>query len=81
LILVRPVDQRADFGAEQLVDLSERRLGVLDRVVQHGCDDGGVVELQVGEDRRDFERMGEERIAGGALLRAMRDAWHRHRRG
>ena len=35
-------------------------------------DDGGVVELVLGEDRGDFERMGEIGVAGGALLLAMR---------
>ena len=33
--------------------------------------DGRVVELEVGEDAGDFERMGEVGIAVGALLRAM----------
>ena len=46
--------------------------GVLDRVVQQRRRDGGVVELQVGQDRGDFERMGEIGIARGALLLAMR---------
>jgi hypothetical protein len=50
-------DQMADLGAENLVDLGAGRLGVLDRVVQQGCDVRRVVELQVGEDRCDFERM------------------------
>jgi hypothetical protein len=36
---------------------------------RHG--DRGVVELQVGEDGGDFERVGEVRVARGALLRAM----------
>ena len=72
LQLGQALDQRADFGAEQLVDLGARRLGVLDGVVQQRGDDGGVVELEVGEDRRDFERVREIRIAGGAGLRAVR---------
>ncbi len=65
-------DQVADLTTEDLVDLRARRLGVLDRVVQQRCDDGRVVELQVGEDRGHFERMREVRIAGGARLLAMR---------
>ena len=72
LQLGQALDQRADLVAEQLVDLGARRLGVLDRVVQQRRDDRGVVELEVGEDRRDFERMGEIGIARGARLRAMR---------
>ena len=72
LQLGQAVDQRADIGAEHLVDLAARRGGILDRVVQQRGRDGGVVELQVGQDRGDFERMGKVRIARGALLLAMR---------
>ena len=71
LDLGQAVDERADLGAEDLVDLLERRLGVLDSVVQHGGRDGGVVELEVGEDGGDFEGMAEEqdrrRPASGAV--------------
>ena len=72
LQLGEPLDQRADLVAEDVVDLGARRLGILDGVVQQRRDDGGVVELEVGEDRRDFERMREIGIAGGARLRAVR---------
>ncbi len=72
LQLGQALDQRADFRSEDLVDLGPRRLGVLDRVVKQGGDDGRVVELQVGEDRRHFERVREIWIAGGAGLRAVR---------
>ena len=72
LQLGEPVDQRADLGAENLVDLGAGRGGILDRVVQQRRHDGGVVELEVGQDRGDFERMGEVRIARGARLRPMR---------
>ena len=65
-------DQRADFVPEHLVDFGAGRLGILDGVVQQRRDNGGVVELEVGEDRRDFERMRKIRIAGGAGLRAVR---------
>jgi hypothetical protein len=41
-------------------------------VVQQRGGDGRVVELQIGEDRGDFEGMGEVGIARGALLRAVR---------
>jgi len=67
LSLVRP-----DLRAERPVDVVAGDLGVFDRVVQHGRDDRGVVELELGQDRRDFEGMGEVGIARGALLRAMR---------
>ena len=72
LELGEALDQRADVGAEHLVDLGAGRRGVLDRVVQQRRRDGGIVELEVGQDGGDFERMGEIRIAGGALLLAMR---------
>ena len=72
LQLGEAVDQRADLRAEHLVDLGAGRAGVLDRVVQQRRGDGGIVELEVGQDRGDFERMGEIGIAGGARLRAMR---------
>ena len=72
LQLGETLDQRADLVPEDLVDFGAGRLGILDGVVQQRRDDGGVVELEVGEDRRDFERMREIGIAGGAGLRAMR---------
>ena len=69
--LGQPLDQTADVLAKQLVDLGASRMGVLDGVVQQRGGDGRIVELEIGEDRRDLERMGEVRIAGGALLLAM----------
>ena len=71
LELGQPFDQVADVLAEQLVDLGARRLGVLDGVVQQRRRDRGIIELVIGEDRGDFERMGEIGIARGALLLAM----------
>ena len=70
--LGQAVDEAADLGAEHAVDLVAGDRRVLDRVVQHGGDDGGVVELELGEDRGDFERMREIGVAGGALLLAVR---------
>ena len=70
--LVRPSTKCADIRAEDLVDLRARGRRVFDRVVQQRRRDGRVVELEVGQDRRDFKRMGEIRIAGGALLLAVR---------
>ena len=72
LELGQPLDQRADVWPEHLVDLGAGGGGVLDGVVQQRGRDGGIVELEVGQDRGDFERMGEIGIAGGALLLAMR---------
>ena len=72
LQLGEPFDQRADLVAEDVVDLGARRLGILDGVVQQGSYDGGVIELEVGQDRRDLERMREIGIAGRPCLRAVR---------
>ncbi len=66
------IDQPPDVVAEHAIDLGAGGVGILDRVVQQRRRDGGVVELQVGEDRRHFERMREIRIAGVALLLAVR---------
>jgi len=71
-LLREPLDQSADVPPEQLIDLGPRGRGILDGVVQQRGRDGGVVELEVGEDRRDFERVGEIRIARGARLAAVR---------
>ena len=70
--LGQALDQSADLRAEDLVDLLARGGGVLDRVVQNRGDDGRVVELEIGENRRHFKRMRKERVAGRALLRPMR---------
>ena len=70
--LGQALDQRADVVAEHLVDLGAGRGGILDGVVQEGSRDGGVVELQVGQDARHFERMGKVGIARCALLLAVR---------
>jgi len=72
LQLGEALDQTADLRAEQAVDLRPRRFGVLDRVVQEGGRDGGVIELEIGEDRGDFDRVRKIRIARGAALIAVR---------
>ena len=70
--LGQAVDQPADLLAEHLVDVLARDRRVLDRVVQHRRHDRRVVDLELGQDRGDLERMGEIGIAGRALLAAMR---------
>src|ERR1051326_6159711 len=72
LQLGEALDQMADVLAEQLVDLGACGFGVLDGVVQQRRDDRRFVELEIGEDRGDLERMGEIRVAGGAHLLAVR---------
>ena len=69
--LGHPVDQPRDIGAEQFLDLLVGGDGVLDRVVEDRGDDRLVVELQIGEDAGDFDRMAEIRVARGAHLGAV----------
>ena len=69
--LGQPLDQMADLMAEKPVDLGAGGVGILDRVVQQRRRDSRVIELQVGKDGGDLERMGEIRIARCALLLAM----------
>ena len=71
LQLGEALDQSADFVAKDLVDLGAGRLGILNGVVEQSRDDRGVVELQVGQDRSDFERMREIRVAGRPGLLAV----------
>ena len=66
------VDQPRDVLAEMLLDLFRSGERVLDRVVEDRGDDRLVVELQVGEDARDLDRVAEIRVARCAHLRAVR---------
>ncbi len=70
--LGHPVDQPGNVLAEQSLDLFGRGERVLDRVVEDGGGDRLVVELQVGEDPGDFDRVAEIRVAAGAHLRSVR---------
>ena len=72
LELGEPFHQRTDVLPEHLVDLGPGGGGILDGVVQERSSDGGVVQLQIGQDRRDFQRMREVGIAGRTLLLAVR---------
>ena len=66
------VHQIGDLLAEILLDVLIGDQRVLDRVVQQRGDDGGHVELELGQDGGHFQRMGEIGIARGAELLAMR---------
>jgi len=70
--LGQPLHQSADIVTEQAVDFRARGLGILNSVVQEGRRDRRVVKLEVGENSRDFDRMGEIRIAGCAPLLTVR---------
>jgi hypothetical protein len=62
------VDQDGDFAAEELAHLVERRHRVLDHVVQQAGYDRRQVELELGDDERDVERMGDVGLARFAPL-------------
>ncbi len=70
--LGQALDQDADVVAEQAFDFGAGGVGILDGVVQERRRDGGVVELELGENGGDLQRVGEIRIAGIAHLLAMR---------
>ena len=61
-------DDVGDVGAEQLADPLDRRLGVLDDVVQQPGGDGDDVELHVGEQVGHLERMDQVGLARMADL-------------
>ena len=71
LQLGQALHQMADVGAEYLVDLGAGGGCVLDGVVQQRRRNCGVVELEVGQDGRDLERVGKVRVARGPLLLAV----------
>ena len=79
LILVRPSTRRTDFGAEKIVNFGFRRLGVFDRVMQQRGDDGGIVELEFGEDGGNFERDARNRPRRTPASGCHGRAWRRHR--
>ena len=62
------VDQLGDVGAEALGDFVLRGRRVLDDVVQDGGDDRRRIQVQVGEDVRDGDRMRDVGLAAQALL-------------
>ena len=66
------VDEVGDLVAEALADLVERDVGVLDDVVQQRGLERGGVQVQLGEDERDLERVVDERLAALAHLALVR---------
>ena len=61
-------DDVRDVGAEQLLDPLDRRLRVLDDVVEQAGGDGDDVELHVGEQVGDLERVDQVGLARVAHL-------------
>ena len=70
--LGQAIDQPPNFVPERLVYLFAGNRRIFNRIMQHRRRDRGVINLKLGQDGRHFERMGEIRIAGRALLAAMR---------
>ena len=66
------VDDRRDLGAEVALDVGERDLGVLDRVVQQRGGHRDLVEADVGDDAGDGERVVDVALAARAELVAVR---------
>ncbi|MNT04666.1 hypothetical protein D3C72_1392550 [compost metagenome] len=69
------LDQNGDLLAEHGGDVVTGGRGVLDHVVQQGRDDGRRVQLVVGQDARDLNRVRKIGVARGPQLRAV----HLHR--
>ena len=65
------VDEPADIAAEQSLNLFGRRQRVFERVVEQRGHDRFDVEMKVGQNPRDFDRMAEIGVARGAFLAAM----------
>ncbi len=65
------IDQFGNFMAEFLFDLGIGCLGILDRVVQQGGDDGGVVQPLFGQNGGNGNRMREIGFARLAHLPVM----------
>ena len=62
------LDDVGDLGAEQLLDALDRRERVFDDVVEQAGGDGHGVELHVGQEIGDGERVDEVGLAGMAHL-------------
>ena len=65
------VDELGDLVAEVAAHLVERVRRVLDRVVEQRGDQGRLGHAELGEDRRDRERVGDVGLAALALLAAV----------
>ena len=73
------VHEPRDLAAEILLDVLYGGAGVLHRVVQQRGRDGRGVELQIGEDARDFQRDARNRDRPRRAFAAHAPAWRRHR--
>jgi hypothetical protein len=71
LDLCQPFHKPPDILAEQLVDLRPRGRSVLDRVMQQRHRDGGFIEPHLGQDRGNFQRVGDVGVPARTRLLAM----------
>jgi hypothetical protein len=69
--LVTPSTSRATSGPKFFLDFLDGCEGILDRIVKQRRDDRFLIELQLGHQARNFDRMAEIGIAAGALLAAV----------
>ena len=69
--LVTPSTSRATSGPKCASISSIRGKGIFDRIVQQRGDDRCNVQLQIGHQPGDFDRVAEIGIAAGALLGAV----------
>ena len=70
--LGQSVDESGDLVPEFFLDLGLGCLGILNDIVKQGGGDGSAVELHLGENGGDFERMVEIGLTRRAFLAAMR---------
>ncbi len=66
--LRRALDEVSYVRAEPLRDLLDSGVGVLDDVMEQRRLDGGHIHVQLGDEPRDGDRVGDVRLAGEALL-------------
>ena len=66
-----PVNEGRDLGSELALDVLDRGVGVLDRVVQQRRHDGRAVQAEPRADQRAPQRVGDEGLPGVAQLVAV----------
>jgi hypothetical protein len=75
------IDDGRHFGAELPLDVGDRDLGVLHRVVQQGSGHRGLVEADVGDDLGHGQRVIDVTLTALSLLLRMREPGHLERFG
>jgi hypothetical protein len=67
-----PVDDLRYLFPELALDVGDGHVGVLDHVVDEPAGDGQRVEVELGQDLRDLDAVGDVVLAGAALLPLVR---------